>query len=94
MTTTLEATYEQGILRLSQPIPLAEGTRVQVTVTTSDPGSAEEALACYEAELGPVEPKRTRIDWTGSRILHTTSPLPGVPPEEVTPERFTADETA
>jgi predicted DNA-binding antitoxin AbrB/MazE fold protein len=86
MTTTLEATYEQGVLRLAQPIPLAEGTRVQVTVTTHEPGSAEEALACYEAELGPVEPARTRINWKSSRILHATSPLPGVPLEEAISE--------
>jgi predicted DNA-binding antitoxin AbrB/MazE fold protein len=32
MTVTVEAIYEQGILRLSQPIPLAEGTHVQVTI--------------------------------------------------------------
>jgi predicted DNA-binding antitoxin AbrB/MazE fold protein len=34
MTVTLEAIYEQGILRLSQPIPLAEGTHVQVTINS------------------------------------------------------------
>ena len=92
MTTTLEATYEKGVLRLSEPIPLAEGTRVQVTVTTSAPESVVEALACYEADLGPVEPKRTRIDWKGSRILHAASPLPGVPPEAITSQNFAADE--
>jgi predicted DNA-binding antitoxin AbrB/MazE fold protein len=32
MTVTIEAIYEQGILRLSQPIPLADGTRVEVMV--------------------------------------------------------------
>jgi predicted DNA-binding antitoxin AbrB/MazE fold protein len=32
MTLTVEAIYEQGVLRLSQPIPLAEGTRVEVMV--------------------------------------------------------------
>ena len=26
-TTTIEAVYEQGVLRLSRPIDLAEGTR-------------------------------------------------------------------
>lgn len=94
MTTTLEATYEQGVLRLSEPIPLAEGTRVHVTVTTSEPESTEESLACYEADLGAIEPKRIRIDWKGSRILHAASPLPGVPPEAITSQNFTADETA
>jgi predicted DNA-binding antitoxin AbrB/MazE fold protein len=32
MTVTVEAIYEQGILKLSQPIPLADGTRVEVMV--------------------------------------------------------------
>lgn len=36
MTITIEAVYEQGLLRLSQPIPLAEGTRVEVTVISTD----------------------------------------------------------
>ncbi|MHC5774476.1 antitoxin family protein [Nostoc sp.] len=36
MTITIEAVYEQGVLRLSQPIPLAEGTRVQVTVISTE----------------------------------------------------------
>ena len=36
MTTTLEAIYERGVLRPSHSIPLAEGTRVQITLTTSD----------------------------------------------------------
>ncbi len=32
MTITTEAIYEQGVLKLSQPIPLAEGTCVEVIV--------------------------------------------------------------
>lgn len=35
MTITTEAIYEQGVLRLSQPIPLAEGTRVEVIVIST-----------------------------------------------------------
>ena len=31
-TRTIEAVYEQGVLRLSRPIDLAEGTRVDVIV--------------------------------------------------------------
>jgi predicted DNA-binding antitoxin AbrB/MazE fold protein len=36
MTTTVEAIYEQGILRLLRPIDLADGTRVEVVVTPCD----------------------------------------------------------
>jgi predicted DNA-binding antitoxin AbrB/MazE fold protein len=37
MTTTVEAIYEQGVLRLLQPLSLAEGTRVDVIVITQKP---------------------------------------------------------
>ena len=33
MTTTAAAIYEHGMLRPLSPLPLAEGTRVEVTVT-------------------------------------------------------------
>jgi predicted DNA-binding antitoxin AbrB/MazE fold protein len=36
MTTTVEAIYEKGVLRLTQPIPLDEGTKVQITITTPE----------------------------------------------------------
>jgi predicted DNA-binding antitoxin AbrB/MazE fold protein len=35
MTITTEAIYEQGVLKLSQPIPLSEGTRVEVIVIST-----------------------------------------------------------
>lgn len=48
MTLTVEAIYEQGVLRLSQPIPLAEGTRVEVMVISpeveSEPKSPSQIL--------------------------------------------------
>jgi predicted DNA-binding antitoxin AbrB/MazE fold protein len=37
MTTTVAAIYEQGVLRLIQPLSLAEGTRVAVIVITQEP---------------------------------------------------------
>jgi predicted DNA-binding antitoxin AbrB/MazE fold protein len=37
MKTTVEAIYEQGVLRLAQPLSLAEGTRVEVLVITREP---------------------------------------------------------
>jgi predicted DNA-binding antitoxin AbrB/MazE fold protein len=36
MTTTIEAVYERGILRLKEPVGLADGTIVEVTITTSE----------------------------------------------------------
>ena len=37
MTTSVEAIYEQGVLRLIQPLSLAEGTRVEVIVIVREP---------------------------------------------------------
>jgi predicted DNA-binding antitoxin AbrB/MazE fold protein len=32
MTITLEATYENGVLKLERPLPLAERQKVRVTI--------------------------------------------------------------
>jgi predicted DNA-binding antitoxin AbrB/MazE fold protein len=45
ISTTIEAVYEQGVFRLSRPIDLADGTRVDLIVIASHP-----------AELLPGEP--------------------------------------
>ncbi|MBW4620191.1 MAG: antitoxin family protein [Cyanosarcina radialis HA8281-LM2] len=48
MTITTEAVYEQGVLRLDRPIPLAEGTRVEVVVIStkfSEDSTPSEILA-------------------------------------------------
>ena len=37
MSTSIEAVYEQGVLRLSRPIDLPNGTRVAVIVIASHP---------------------------------------------------------
>ena len=34
MTLTVEATYEDGVLRLSEPVPLKDHDKVQVTIHT------------------------------------------------------------
>jgi predicted DNA-binding antitoxin AbrB/MazE fold protein len=39
MTATVEAIYEQGVLRLIQPLSLAEGTRVEIIVITREPSA-------------------------------------------------------
>ena len=36
MTRTIEAIYERGVLRLKEPVALADGTIVEVTITTSE----------------------------------------------------------
>ena len=54
MTKTLSAVYENGMLRPSEPLPLAEHQRVSVTVsdTAGDPASAwldHEYMAAVDA---------------------------------------------
>ena len=40
MTTTVEAIYQKGTLRLRDPLPLPENARVWVTVQTDQPQSS------------------------------------------------------
>ena len=49
MSTLIEAVYEQGVLRLSRPIDLADGTRVDIIVIASHPALPPELLD----ETGP-----------------------------------------
>jgi predicted DNA-binding antitoxin AbrB/MazE fold protein len=62
MTTTVEAIYEQGVLRLIQPLSLAEGTRVDVIVMTREPTAEGKtpadilaAIAALPMEVGGEE---------------------------------------
>ncbi len=48
MTTSVEAIYEQGVLRLKEPVALAEGTIVEVTITTRE---EQTASACVPANI-------------------------------------------
>jgi predicted DNA-binding antitoxin AbrB/MazE fold protein len=51
MTTTVEAVYENGVLRLSRPIELAEGTPVEVIVIPRVPQPGQRTPAQVIAEL-------------------------------------------
>ena len=62
MTTTVEAIYEQGVLRLIQPLSLAEGTRVDIIVMTRKspaegrtPAEILAAIAALPMEVGGEE---------------------------------------
>lgn len=77
MTITTEAIYEQGVLKLSQPIPLAEGTHVEIIVisnktTDSSPGELLAKIAAL-----PLEGKSD--DFSGrdhDQILYPSSNAP------------------
>jgi predicted DNA-binding antitoxin AbrB/MazE fold protein len=56
MTITVEATYQNGVLKPSQPLPFQENQRVRVSVhTTADVSSA---VAAVERSYGLIR-------WTG-----------------------------
>ena len=45
MTTNLKAIYEQGVLRLKEPLSLPDGTPVEVTVTSHEADNGEGSRA-------------------------------------------------
>ncbi len=49
MTLTVEAVYENGQLRFKEPVPLAEGTAVRVTITPI--GEGEDPLSGFIGSL-------------------------------------------
>ena len=57
MTTTIEAVYERGVLRLKEPIPLAEGAEVEVIVISREAAVASSKPAEVLAAIAalPVE---------------------------------------
>lgn len=62
MTTTVDAVYEQGVLRLLDPTSLQDGTRVRVTIATDeDVNTVRQRPADILARIAalPVEDTRT-----------------------------------
>jgi predicted DNA-binding antitoxin AbrB/MazE fold protein len=61
MTICVEAIYENGILKLSQPLPLRDQEKVQVTI---------QATLDVQARLDAVQRSYGILPWTGDpRIL-------------------------
>jgi predicted DNA-binding antitoxin AbrB/MazE fold protein len=59
MTRTIRAVYQDGSLKPSQPLPLPDGTEVEVTVTTREPIpplNNAEAMAQMVAEIAAIGP--------------------------------------
>ena len=79
--TPIPAVYENGVFRPTGPVPLAEGTPVQVTaaaVTPSqpDPDSPGQRIARRVREIrashptGPVEPSAECVSRDHDKILY------------------------
>lgn len=54
MTFTLQAIYEQGMLRLMQPVDLPEGTSVKVIITANDLTQEEKNPADILAQIAAL----------------------------------------
>jgi predicted DNA-binding antitoxin AbrB/MazE fold protein len=61
MTINVEATYENGVLKPSQPLPLKEREKVRVTVELARPPIWERILA-LTADAPPEELAKPPID--------------------------------
>jgi predicted DNA-binding antitoxin AbrB/MazE fold protein len=59
MTKTIQATYQGGVLRPAEPLPIAEGSTVELTVHAADPSLRPPATplknALAEIAALPVE---------------------------------------
>ena len=49
MTTTVEAIYENGVLKLPQKLPLPEQAHVTVTIRSENPDATDEERAAWLA---------------------------------------------
>jgi len=83
MSTMIEAVYEQGVLRLSRPIDLADGTRVDVIVIAShpaftpvmpgEPGPGKRTPAEIMSEIAAMPMESSREGFSGEdhdRVLY------------------------
>lgn len=78
-TTTIEAVYEPGVLRLSRPIDLAEGTRVDVIVIpqTSSPNPTKRTPAEIAMRIAAMPMQSSAEGFSGEdhdRILYGDQP--------------------
>ncbi len=64
MNLTVEAIYEEGVLKLTQPLALPEGTHVSVVITPTETPSATKTPAEILAEIAalPLEGVDTETD--------------------------------
>ena len=66
MTITIQATYRQGVLTPKQPLELADGAEVQVTISSlpEDADPLDEVIGIFAdvaTSLGLIEAPRKRV---------------------------------
>ena len=78
MTTTIEAIYEQGVLRPLTPLALSEGQQVQVFLATEEAVGGQNTASIL-AEIAAL-PMETPVDASTSRnhdqVLYGTTDQP------------------
>jgi predicted DNA-binding antitoxin AbrB/MazE fold protein len=83
MTITIEAVYEQGILRLLQPIPLAEGTHVEVIVISTEAQPKDKTSGEILPHIAAISPEAINDELSSSLEAKATPthhyPLRGLP---------------
>ncbi|MBD2100586.1 antitoxin family protein [Leptolyngbya sp. FACHB-261] len=65
MTTTIQAVYEQGVLRPTQPIKLAEGTRVEVIVIVKELEENDRSPAQILAAIAALPSENDDTEFSG-----------------------------
>ena len=59
MTTSIEAVYEGGVLRLKEPLSLPDGTLVRVAVSALPNGSAASGESLESTSQANAAPRKT-----------------------------------
>ena len=65
MRTTVEAVYEQGVLRLLQPLSLAEGSRVAVLIIATEQATERATPAEILATIAAIQPEEGGEEFSG-----------------------------
>lgn len=65
MTITIQAIYEHGVLRPTEPISLVEGTRVEVIVVTKESQPVEKTPAEILAEIAAMPLEGSTDEFSG-----------------------------
>jgi predicted DNA-binding antitoxin AbrB/MazE fold protein len=79
MTTTIEAVYEGGVLRLKEPVALADGTIVEVTITTSELSGENKTPAEILSSIASLPMEGDGQGFSGrdhDKILYGEKPTP------------------
>lgn len=66
MATKIQAVFERGVFRPTDPVTIAEGTTVELTVTTDGPTPSAGTLADALAEIAHLPLRSPRDGFSGS----------------------------